>query len=320
MTNSLDAAVDLDLIDDALLGSMLGVHRGEILRDGATVLGESHRGGVTRRYRLAEGGTLIFKRTRLPRTAESAAGSRDDEAAILEAVGKTGLPVATIYTVARVGGWLGMLLVDLGPATTVRPATVEDTASIAAWIHATEVPLRLPVLESVALAALPKQATDDLARLHTRHGTVVGPIAAALDKLRPVAEQRCASADQQPSGLCHGQLHPARIHRAAADWAVLGWSQAFSGPVLLDLAALHSDGGADCDWDTLLSDYVSSAGSSRVYDDCDGLDSGRWALGWHRIRQSVTAIADAADQPTPTTQPELRQIVSRLEEALRCLT
>ncbi|GAA1563548.1 hypothetical protein GCM10009827_101450 [Dactylosporangium maewongense] len=326
MSTMLKAPERLDLVDEALLGTMLGAYAGTVRQDTAKVLGGVHdgaHGSVTRRYWLTDGGTVVFKRSHACRSGDGAASSAD-EAAVLAAIGSTDLPAARVLAAARVGGWAGMLLHDLGPADAVRPVTVDDTATLAAWVHQTEVqvpPSDLPVIDSTSLADLvTRQIPELLARHAAMAGVAAEVIRDVLPAVRRVAEVRCGSADRQPRGLCHGQLHPARVHRTAAGRAVLGWSRAYHGPVLLDLAALHHASPASGDWATVLHDYVRSGGSDAVYDNCDGLDSGRWASGWHHLRRAAVTLTDLDTVGEPLSPAVAVQLLSRLRQAQRCLT
>ncbi|MEV6928083.1 hypothetical protein AB0M46_26780 [Dactylosporangium sp. NPDC051485] len=323
MSTMLRASAGLDRVDEALLGSMLGASAGLLHRDGTTDLDRAHGGSVTRRYRLSDGGTVMFKRSPVSRPGDGAAAGAD-EAAVLAAIGSTGLPVGRVLASARVGGWAGMLLDDLGPAGAMRSVTVDDTVTLAAWVHRTEVQVPapdLPVIDSRSLADLVhRQIPELLARQSTTPGVAAEMILDVLSAVRRVADLRCGSADRQPRGLCHGQLHPSRIHRAAGGWAVLGWSRAYHGPVLLDLAALHHASPTSGDWATVLRDYVSSGGSDTVHDSCDGLDSGQWALGWHHLRHVAVTLADLDTVGAPLTPAAAVQVLSRLRQAQLCLT
>nr|BFE56472.1 hypothetical protein GCM10020063_009980 [Dactylosporangium thailandense] len=311
------ATLAVDLLDDAILDQLAGDDAAHLRTVAPQTLGPAGGRSVTRRYQIPGGDSLILKRT-LHTDIDDV-----DEAALVHELRRAGLPVPQRIAATRFGPWRAALIYDLGPAhPRYPPATLEEVTAVAGWIHALDVPPAVPVLDAWTLAGLPARGLRLLGRLPGNNRPAAQQIRYRLDRLVEPAHHHAPRAGHLPSGLCHGQLHPTRLHRGTAGWAVLGWSRAHRGPLVLDLAAIHTGLTPRPDWTTLLTSYGADQAprAQRVTGDRGGIAVQRWAVGWHRLLTATRTLAETAAHATTLHAGTVTSIITDLDEALHCLT
>ncbi|MFG2042105.1 aminoglycoside phosphotransferase family protein [Dactylosporangium sp. NPDC048998] len=309
------ATATIDPLDEAILGQLLGASAVELRVAPQATLGQADERSVTHRFQLHDGRSVIFKRTRT-----TVDGSL--EGPLLQALRATGLPVPAVIAETAAGGWHGLLMHDLGPDDpSRRPPTLAEAATLAAQVHAFSPNVPLRTIDSSDLAEVPHRALHDLDQL-TDHGQpAAGQIQQRLLRLADLAHRRAACADAQPVGLCHGQLHPSRLLRATGGRVIVGWSGAYIGPVLLDLAALCADWPTSpgqtlrSSWTHLRASYGNAG-----HDRCGDLPSDRWAMGWHQLRRAAATLADAAANGHTLPLPATAVVIAQLQDALEDLS
>lgn len=249
------------------------------------------------RVTFSDGGTRIFKYAKRP---------FDSEDQTLRLADNLGIPAPKVYASARIEGWLGMLLEDLG--TPIREADDLDGAAAAVVLHRTHTAGALLVLHEDGLRALPSRALDHLDQLRKAdRWQDTGDIERALDQIAQAAGSRAQGATFAPFGWVHSEFHPTSLHIGQRGWRLLDFARAFTGPGLLDLASWH---GTIEDPDPVrlrvfLESYVTEGGTPDALAERGGLAAEKWALGWHRMwavewfmEQSIRWINDPATDPT----------------------
>ncbi|MFJ5676792.1 aminoglycoside phosphotransferase family protein [Streptomyces sp. NPDC093097] len=265
------------------------------------------------RLTFPDGTTAIFKYAKKP---------FDNEDRALRLAHTHGVPVPQVRASAVVGGWLGMLLEDLGPAT--READDLDGAAAAALLHRTPTAAALPVLDRDRLRMLPSRALDHLDQLRKgERWQDTDDIEEALDRIARAAETRSAGATMAPFGWVHSEFHPTSLHIGQRGWHLLDFARAFTGPGLLDLASWHGtlDTPDPVRLRVFLETYVTEGGTPDALAERGGLAVEKWALGWHRMwavewfmEQAIHWIND------PSTDPAYLKTVRRhLTDILRLL-
>ncbi|MCY1141475.1 phosphotransferase [Actinoplanes sp. Pm04-4] len=222
-----------------------------------------------------------------------------NEPVTLTALAAAGIPVPALHAYTQHADVTGMLMADLGPA--LHAPTYEQTAgAAAAHLHR---PDPLPGHPTVDTAALHDTAVQGLALVDQAHavGAIAnpGPLHAALKHLDQFAALRARDTDRPPYGICHGELHPTALHISTIGQHFVDVPLAHTGPGLLDLASVLGVRAVDVNaMRTLISSYVRTGGHPDAGADRGGLDSARWALGWHRVLSALRHLRQAgADQP-----------------------
>ncbi|KJE21371.1 putative aminoglycoside phosphotransferase [Frankia torreyi] len=227
------------------------------------------------RVRFAGDREMIFKWAREPFTAE---------ADVLRHVRGQGVPVPVVFASVVRGGRLGVLMEDLGDAD--REATMADAATAAVTVHEAKPADALPVLDRVALTALPGQAIAGLEELRAAgRWTESTDLDEPLARLADHADRLADGVELAPFGLCHSEFHPTSLHVRDDGWHLLDWARSFIGPGLLDLASWQgTQQPADsASLRRLIWAYIRAGGAAEASRSRAGLPAERWALGWHRL-------------------------------------
>ncbi|MER6048315.1 aminoglycoside phosphotransferase family protein [Streptomyces sp. NPDC001793] len=266
------------------------------------------------RLTFPDGTTAIFKYAKKP---------FDNEDRALRLAHTHGVPVPHVHASAVVGGWLGMLLEDLGPA--IREADDLDGAAAAVVLHRTPTAHALPVLDQARLRTLPRRALDHLDQLRKEERWQdADGIEEALDRIARAAEARSAGATVAPFGWVHSEFHPTSLHISQSGWKLLDFARAFTGPGLLDLASWHGtlDTSDPVRLRVFLEVYVTEGGTPDALSERGGLAAEKWALGWHRMwavewfmEQAIRWINDPATDPAyiKTVRRHLTDVLQLLE-------
>jgi hypothetical protein len=249
------------------------------------------------RVSFSDGGTRIFKYAKRPFDSEDQA---------LRLADNLGIPAPKVYASARIEGWLGMLLEDLG--TPIRDADDLDGAAAAVVLHRTPTAGALPVLDEEGLRALPRRALDHLDQLRKAdRWQDSDDIERDLDQITQAADTRAQGATVAPFGWTHSEFHPTSLHIGQRGWRLLDFARAFTGPGLLDLASWHGtiERPEPVRLRVFLESYVTEGGTPDALAERGGLTAEKWALGWHRMwavewfmEQSIRWINDPATDPT----------------------
>ncbi|GAA2650022.1 aminoglycoside phosphotransferase family protein [Streptomyces lunalinharesii] len=266
------------------------------------------------RLTFPDGTTAIFKYAKKP---------FDNEGRALRLAHTHGIPVPQVHASAVVGGWLGMLLEDLGPA--IREADDLDGAAAAVVLHRTPTAHALPVLDQAQLRTLPSRALDHLDQLRKEERwQEADDIEDALDRIARAAEVRSAGAMVAPFGWVHSEFHPTSLHIGQHGWKLLDFARAFTGPGLLDLASWHGtlDTPDPVRLRVFLEAYVTEGGTADALAERGGLAAEKWALGWHRMwavewfmEQAIRWINEPSTDPAyvKTVRRHLTDILQLLE-------
>ncbi|MFC0601198.1 phosphotransferase [Streptomyces palmae] len=265
------------------------------------------------RLTFPDGSTVVYKYAKRPFDSEDQA---------LRLARTHGIPVPRLHASARIDGWLGMLLDDLG--TPVREADDLDGAVAAVLLHRTRSAAALPMLDGERLRTLPSRALDHLGRLREAdRWEDTGDIEQALDQIARAAATRAEGATLAPFGWVHSEFHPTSLHIGRYGWRLLDFARAFTGPGLLDLASWHGtlDAPDPVRLRVFIESYVTEGGTPDALTERGGLAAERWALGWHRMwaiewfmEQSIRWIND------PITDHTYIKVVRRhLTDVLRLL-
>ncbi|MFD7664008.1 phosphotransferase family protein [Streptomyces sp. NPDC059788] len=248
------------------------------------------------RLTFPDGSTAIYKYARRPFDGEDQA---------LRLAHTLGIPVPHVHAAARIGGWLGMFLEDLG--TPVRDADSLDGAAAAVALHRTRAASALSMLDAEALGALPNRALDHLDRLRKAdRWQDTEDIEHALDQIALAAEARAQGTTVEPFGWVHSEFHPTSLHIGKRGWRLLDFARAFTGPGLLDLASWHGtlDTPDPARLHGFIESYVNEGGAPDALAERGCLAAEKWALGWHRMwavewfmEQSIRWINDPATDP-----------------------
>lgn len=246
------------------------------------------------------------------------------EPEVLAHVQAHGIPVPRLLASVHQGGLAAMLLEDLGQQP-AKDAPKEAGARAVVSVHACPPMDEVPVLDALALAALPIRSLDSLAALQdSGRWADADDVRIGLERIADVAATRAAGADIPPFGMCHSEFHPTSIHLGPQGLRILDWAKAFTGPGLLDLASwedtplpLNTEA-----INAMISAYITVGGPQTAQTDRGGLPAEVWAGGWHRVwiiewylQQCVRWI------PDPTNDaPTQRTVRRHLAEALTCLT
>ncbi|MCO6011062.1 phosphotransferase [Actinoallomurus purpureus] len=301
----MDTALNADLLSDLCQAAGLPLPQREQIRVWSM-------SGVER-LTFPNGTTTVFKYATEPFT-------REDQA--LRLATRHGLPVPEVIASTVTGGWLGMLLEDLGP--TFRDADDRDGVAAAVVLHRADSAAELPILDEEALRALPNRALRHLHGLQEagrwQNTTAIGE---ALTRIADAAEQRAGGTRIAPYGWVHSEFHPTSIHIGERGRHLLDFARAFTGPGLLDLASWYGtvDEPEPARVRTLIESYVDAGGHPDALAERGGLQAEAWALGWHRIwavewfmEQAICWIND------PDTDPAYVKVVHRhLDDAERLL-
>jgi hypothetical protein len=226
------------------------------------------RSGVER-LRFGGGASVVLKYARAP---------FDREHLALRLAERHGVPVPHVQAARTGGGWLIMLLDDLGePAGEAGDLDGARAAVALHRVHAAGT--WLPLVSAASLTGMPDRIAARLTALGCADA------AGVARSIGAAAGARAADAELPPYGLCHSEFHPTSLHLGNQGWHLLDLARAFTGPGLLDLASwpgtvTEPDPGRVSG---LIQAYVSAGGERQALGPRGGLDAASWALGWHRI-------------------------------------
>lgn len=228
------------------------------------------------RITFPDASTAIFKFAAEPFTGEDR---------LLRAAAKAGIPVPEVIGAIVRDNVLRMVIEDLGAP--VRKATDTDGIVAAVALHDAAPTAMTPVLDNVALAALPSLALGHLRRLREggRWAEGTDDIAGMLDSLAGSSAKRAKGATTGPWGWVHSEFHPTSLHIGVDGWHLLDFARAFKGPGLLDLASWHGtvDGADPIRLRAFIQAYVDGGGDPGALAERGELTPEAWALGWHRV-------------------------------------
>lgn len=154
------------------------------------------------------------------------------------------------------------------------PERTEQTAQLAAEIHALAPPAGLPAYPAVIEQAVKQRRTE---------GRLLDPAALAA------GARAAAALESQPYGICHGDLHAGNVLCHHGDWRVIdgkGWAGPLAFECMEIIEAVFWD--PDADHDEVVATWARAAGLSET-----DVWAGACARAWYQIVSVVSSGPDS---------------------------